>query len=547
MKNKVERNKAFVLIEILLVVAAIAILAGIVILALNPSKQLAETRNSERSSDIRSIIDALYQYSIDHNGDFPGDINSNLKMIGTDATGCETTCGNAEGTSSFDFVDESETEFNLGTYTDTQWDSVNSWIELDSTGTTNGTGNFTSDIFDATSNTSWENISWNPEAPYYKELPNGGNSETEYNSGNASMNGNVLLMHMNESSGNLIDSSPNSNNGNNSGADYSIDAKLNNGLRFNSAENDYVTISDNSTLDLTDSGTLMAWIRPESIAGISNWNGIIHKGDQTDFSDEAYFLQFNGWRNLIGGGHNGTSNVYITGSTTFNADQWYHTAITWDGSGLVLYVNGNIDASSSAVLVNRNSSGNLQIGSQFTSGSDYFFDGIIDEVALYNRALSSGEIQSIYNRASLRIKYQIRSCNDDACDTEVFVGPDGTSGTFYSELQNSTSAMPEIEITSIDDNQYFQYRAILENDNNTDTPFINSVSIASGLAGGDTTEDECVDLSSFLIPNYLTDIPVDPVNGDSGKTYYAVKEKGNGRVEVISCKAELDKNLSVSR
>ncbi|MEI7620401.1 MAG: FISUMP domain-containing protein [Candidatus Falkowbacteria bacterium] len=60
-------KKAFTLLEILLVVAAIAILAGIVILAINPSRQLAKTRNTQRSMDVNTIQKALYQYSIDHN------------------------------------------------------------------------------------------------------------------------------------------------------------------------------------------------------------------------------------------------------------------------------------------------------------------------------------------------------------------------------------------------------------------------------------------------------------------------------------------------
>ncbi len=74
-------KKGFTLLEILLVVAAIAILAGIVIVALNPAKQLADTRNAQRHSDVNTLLNAVWQYSIDNNGQVPSTITTSETAI----------------------------------------------------------------------------------------------------------------------------------------------------------------------------------------------------------------------------------------------------------------------------------------------------------------------------------------------------------------------------------------------------------------------------------------------------------------------------------
>ena len=88
-----DSTKGFTLIEILVVIGLIAILAAIVLIAINPARQFAQARNSQRESNINTILNAIGQNLADNKGIFT--CTSIGTAIGTATTSVGTASGNS--------------------------------------------------------------------------------------------------------------------------------------------------------------------------------------------------------------------------------------------------------------------------------------------------------------------------------------------------------------------------------------------------------------------------------------------------------------------
>lgn len=79
-------KRAFTLIELLVVIGILAILLAIVLVAINPARQFSQANNTQRSSDVNTILNAVHQFAADNNGSLPAGIDTTVRTI-TDAGG----------------------------------------------------------------------------------------------------------------------------------------------------------------------------------------------------------------------------------------------------------------------------------------------------------------------------------------------------------------------------------------------------------------------------------------------------------------------------
>lgn len=99
MKTQEQKNtRGFTLIEILLVIGMIAILAAVVIVAVNPARQFAQSRNTQRISNVNTILNAAHQYAVDNTGTLPANIPTSADCAGV-ATNeiCKTGAADCTG------------------------------------------------------------------------------------------------------------------------------------------------------------------------------------------------------------------------------------------------------------------------------------------------------------------------------------------------------------------------------------------------------------------------------------------------------------------
>jgi len=236
---------------------------------------------------------------------------------------------------------------------------------------------------------------------------------------------------------NVLDISGNNNHGINYGALF-VSGKINKALSFDGS--DYVLVNDSSSLEIT-LVTLEAWVKSPNSPG--NYKYIAGKSYGGGWgSYHLYTGPSGGLRFYIG--HNGGYVASPDAGTGIWDNNWHHIVGTYDGSSVKLYVDGTeISGGTISTEDIAYNSEDFYIGSY---GTGYYFNGLIDEVKIYNRALDSDEVLEHYNA--------VGSGNSVPLDKSYARIPDGSPNWVDPfptpggpNILESTSAIPKVDST----------------------------------------------------------------------------------------------------
>jgi regulation of enolase protein 1 (concanavalin A-like superfamily) len=192
-----------------------------------------------------------------------------------------------------------------------------------------------------------------------------------------------------ESSGNIAyDSSGYDNNGTIYGNPQWVPGKFEGALAFD-GNGDYVNCGNSPELQIQDQITIAFWIKVEKFT--RDWQTVIAKGNN------SYRMGRPQWSNAMHLGIQGTTSSpypWFDGKKAVADNQWHHVAGVYDGTQGIIYIDGVLDAAQAATGQINASDFNLYIGENEQATGRYW-NGLIDDVRLYNRALSQTEIQQV--------------------------------------------------------------------------------------------------------------------------------------------------------
>lgn len=360
------------------------------------------------------------------------------------------------------------------------------------------TGAFLSRIFDAANVTTWYSFLATPRSPYGKSGRAVGDETSSYSVGikSSQLVSYIPLDEPTKSNNSTVVDLKTGLNGTLTTGDgttnKSVSGQFGEALKFDGV-NDLLSIPNTNNVynwSLNSTRSWSFWVKQNTVPNYGECAAFV---SQTTIgtSNNGFFLETCHLYgriqivniSLVVDGSNSLS--FWTGNHVLPVNRWNHVVVTYDGSQsytsrVKMYVNGVEEPLFDELIGTPNNtttfSQPLVIGGSTAWGE--FLNGSLDEIMIFNKVLSADEAKMLYARGVTRLKYQVRSCNDPACSGEDWMGPDGTTNTYFTDEMNTSFGLPHFLLpSSVPMNRYFQYRTIFETDDQNISPALRQISV----------------------------------------------------------------------
>jgi hypothetical protein len=360
------------------------------------------------------------------------------------------------------FTDETQLEFELGSFDAgaalLEWSAGQIKLASGPPYDTELAGIYISRPFEADDEMGWDTLAWTPIAPQGRPLPAENGTDVGYAEASIDMADNILLLRFDAATvahgAPVADASGQGHDGvlvfAGQGAAH-VEGTFGEGLDL---DRDAFVSMPGSSFDYgTGDFTYAVWIKNYPCAD-SNDNRVAFGGgaatdrphmwigarcpDTCPGGDHAFM-------NFLDSTRAGPTLSACTGVVLHDGG-WHHLVGVKQGHSpavVRLYVDGRevafqtYDFGANTFTYN---GGEIRLGSFNLNDPQYHTRIVVDEAAIWKRALTAADVQAMYRRGTARLELQIRVCADGACDTEPFVGPDGTSATAFTEADLAGSA-----------------------------------------------------------------------------------------------------------
>ncbi len=220
-------------------------------------------------------------------------------------------------------------------------------------------------------------------------------------------------------------------------------------LQFDGVD-DYVQVSNTgSVFNLVSSWTLEAWVRPSSPGWDVRNDPIIWKIANNGWNEDTFYLAWGPGNTFNCGLERAWDDLdFIATSSPHSPGQWYHVVGMYNGSYLRIYVDGTLEGSVYiSSIAAYTGPAPLRIGNILHSdhGNRGVFDGIVDEIRIYDRGLTSGEVLDLYNNCGFTTvnyprKTLVRKCAPIEPSVMIPVPPAPQLCSFFDNFSTDSGA-----------------------------------------------------------------------------------------------------------